>query len=150
MNSTPAATNFSASDAYGLVYANPTTGVLSIKQNLSGSQSAPSASTSFVVSVNWNDQYQNNGSGSITLNITPNFTSYSWTDGTTIVGTTNPLSVSPNSSTFYTLTSTDAFGCSVVSSPVTVSVTPLPSAPIVANTTQCGLGVSCFRSSKDG
>ena len=70
---TPAATNFSASDAYGLVYANPTTGVLSIKQNLSGSQSAPSASTSFVVSVNWNDQYQNNGSGSITLNITPNY-----------------------------------------------------------------------------
>jgi hypothetical protein len=76
------------------------------------------------------------------LNITPNFTSYSWTDGTSIVGTTNPLSVSPNASTNYTLTSTDAFGCSVVSAPVTVSVTPLPSAPIVANTTQCGLGVS--------
>jgi hypothetical protein len=69
----PSATNFSASDAYGLVYANPTSGVLSIKQNLSGSQSAPSASTSFVVSVYWNDQYQNNGSGSITLNITPNY-----------------------------------------------------------------------------
>jgi len=77
-----------------------------------------------------------------TLNITPNFTSYSWTDGISIVGTTNPLSVSPSSSTNYTLTSTDAFGCSVVSAPVTVSVTPLPSAPIVANTTQCGLGVS--------
>jgi hypothetical protein len=70
---TPSATNFSASDAYGLVYANPTSGVLSIKQTLSGSQSAPSASTSFVVSVYWNDQYQNNGSGSITLNITPNY-----------------------------------------------------------------------------
>jgi len=70
---TPSATNFSASDAYGLVYANPTSGVLSIRQNLSGSQSAPSASTSFVVSVYWNDQYQNNGSGSITLNITPNY-----------------------------------------------------------------------------
>jgi hypothetical protein len=69
----PSATNFSASDAYGLVYANPTTGFLTIKQNLSGSQSAPSASTSFVVSVYWNDQYQNNGSGSITLNITPNY-----------------------------------------------------------------------------
>ncbi|MCF8422828.1 MAG: T9SS type A sorting domain-containing protein [Bacteroidia bacterium] len=76
------------------------------------------------------------------LNITPNFASYSWTDGTSIVGTTNPLSVSPNSSTSYTLTSTDVNGCSVVSAPVTVSVTPLPSAPIVANTTQCGVGVS--------
>ncbi|KGO97091.1 T9SS type A sorting domain-containing protein [Flavobacterium enshiense] len=56
-------------------------------------------------------------------------TNYSWSDGTTVVGTTNNLSVSPTATTTYTATLTSG-GCTVTTPPVTVTVntTAQPSA----------------------
>lgn len=48
--------------------------------------------------------------------------SYSWSDGSTTIGTTNPLTISPTVNTSYTVTVTDTFGCQVTS-PVAASVT---------------------------
>jgi hypothetical protein len=39
--------------------------------------------------------------------------SYSWSDGLTTVGTTNPLTISPTTNTSYTFTATDINGCSI-------------------------------------
>ncbi|MBS1634742.1 MAG: T9SS type A sorting domain-containing protein [Bacteroidetes bacterium] len=75
------------------------------------------------------------------LNLIPNFTSYSWSDGTTTVGTTNPLVVSPTVTTNYTAVLTDANGCTINTPAKTLSVTPLPSAPTATNNSQCGVGV---------
>ncbi|MBS1744113.1 MAG: hypothetical protein JST81_13860, partial [Bacteroidetes bacterium] len=72
------------------------------------------------------------GTGSSTL------TSYSWSDGTNTVGTGNPLTVYPPANTTYTVTGTDANGCTVVSSPLTVNTTALPASPGGNNSTQCG------------
>ncbi len=63
-------------------------------------------------------------------------TSYSWSSG----GTSNVETVSPTSNTAYTLTGTDANGCTVSSS-YTVNVTALPAAPSTFPSTQCGTGV---------
>ncbi len=62
---------------------------------------------------------------------------YSWSNGASVVGTTNPLSVSPTSTTNYTCTPTVA-GCPLISNAVTVTVTPPLSVPIASNSTQCG------------
>jgi hypothetical protein len=67
-------------------------------------------------------------------------TAYSWTDGTTTVGTTNPLTVSPTSTTTYTATVT-ASGCTVNSNAVTVTTIALPAGPGANNSTQCGTAV---------
>ena len=69
---------------------------------------------------------------SVTLNGNPTgggpFT-FSWSDGTTVVGTTNPLTVNPTVTTTYAVTVTDVCGNAITSS-VTVTVNPLPTASI--------------------
>ena len=75
-----------------------------------------------------------------TGNAAPATTAYSWSDGTTTLGTTNPLVVSPTAATTYTGTATVA-GCAMTASTL-VNVDPLPTAPTVAtNLSQCGTGV---------
>jgi hypothetical protein len=73
-----------------------------------------------------------------TITLIPNPTSFSWSDGSTTVGTTNPLSVSPTSATTYTCTAT-VNGCPMTAS-VTPTVNPLPIAPTATNSSQCGAG----------
>ncbi|MFY7885032.1 MAG: beta strand repeat-containing protein, partial [Dolichospermum sp.] len=74
-----------------------------------------------------------------TGNVAPSVTAYSWSDGASIVGTTNPLVVSPTAATTYTGTATVA-GCPMTASTL-VNVNPLPTAPTVTASTQCGLAV---------
>ena len=71
-----------------------------------------------------------------------NFATVVWSNGTTTVGTTNPLSVSPTVNTTYTATMTNSVGCSITTSPVTVTVNTLPTAPTATNATQCGTQLS--------
>ncbi|WP_300663959.1 T9SS type A sorting domain-containing protein, partial [Fluviicola sp.] len=71
----------------------------------------------------------------------PAIQSVSWSDGATTVGTTNPLSVSPTTTTTYTATITAA-GCVVSPAPtVSVTVNPLPATPTAVNSAQCGVQV---------
>jgi gliding motility-associated-like protein len=72
-------------------------------------------------------------------NTAPSPTAYSWSDGASIVGTTNPLVVSPTAATTYTGTATVA-GCPVLAS-TSVTINPLPTAPTATNSTQCGASV---------
>ncbi|RYZ53478.1 MAG: hypothetical protein EOP49_07255, partial [Sphingobacteriales bacterium] len=55
---------------------------------------------------------------------------FSWSDGTTVVGTTENLTVNPTTTTTYTVTVTDVCSNSIQSS-VTVTVNPVPNASIV-------------------
>ncbi|HRO97591.1 MAG TPA: hypothetical protein PLY79_11055, partial [Ferruginibacter sp.] len=66
-----------------------------------------------------------------------------WNDGTNPVGTTSPLVVNPTTTTSYTVEATfTASGCTLTSSPVAVTVNPIPAGPTSAvGSTQCGLGV---------
>ncbi len=72
--------------------------------------------------------------------------SYAWSDGTNNVGSTNPVTVNPTSNTNYTVTITESVtGCTKTSDPITVTTLPLPTAPITAPSSQCGVGVpTCF------
>ena len=71
-------------------------------------------------------------------NSAPAITSVAWSDGVGTVGTTNPLTVNPTTTTTYTATIT-AGGCVATPSPTTtVTVNPLPSAPTATNSAQCG------------
>jgi hypothetical protein len=70
----------------------------------------------------------------------PTLSAFSWSDGSTVVGTTNPLSVSPTTPATYTCTVTSS-GCTAVSSSTSVGITPLPSAPNATGSIQCGLAV---------
>jgi len=63
--------------------------------------------------------------------------SVSWSDGTTVVGTTNPLTVNPAVTSTYTMTALVG-GCPISANPVTVTALPLPSAPTAVGSTQCG------------
>ena len=63
--------------------------------------------------------------------------SYSWSDGTSVVGTTNPLTVNPTTNTSYTGT-ISYLGCTKPSNTVAVTVNPLPASPSTAPSTQCG------------
>jgi hypothetical protein len=77
--------------------------------------------------------------------VAPTFTTYTWNDGTSNIGTGNPFTVNPTSTTTYTVTATDANGCTVTSSSVTVTTNALPAAPSGAPSSQCGTGVpTCF------
>lgn len=74
-------------------------------------------------------------------NAAPGIVTISWSDGVTTIGTTNPLSVSPTTTTTYTATMT-ASGCPVSTTPSTiVTVNPLPTAPTATNSAQCGVQV---------
>ena len=66
--------------------------------------------------------------------ITP--TAYSWSDGATEVGTTNPLTVTPTATTTYTA-SPIVNNCPVTAT-VAVTVNPLPNAPTATDSVQCG------------
>ena len=72
-----------------------------------------------------------------TFTSSPVITAYSWSDGSTVVGTTNPLSVNPTATTSYTCTVTGS-GCPITSNSVTLTVLPLPTAPTATNSSQCG------------
>jgi hypothetical protein len=67
---------------------------------------------------------------------------FSWTNGVSSVGTTNPLIVSPATNTTYSVIATEpTASCTSTSTPVTIAVTPLPSAPTTTNSSQCGIAV---------
>lgn len=74
----------------------------------------------------------------VSIVVTPT-ANISWTDGVGIIGTTNPVTATITANTTYTVTS-DLGGCPVTAA-VTVTNVPLPSAPIVSNSSQCGIGV---------
>jgi hypothetical protein len=67
-------------------------------------------------------------------------TAYSWSDGSTVVGTTNPLSTPVSTTATYTGTAT-VNSCPLVSNGVLVTANPLPTAPTTTPSTQCGAGV---------
>ncbi|XZF14037.1 T9SS type A sorting domain-containing protein [Chitinophagaceae bacterium MMS25-I14] len=75
-----------------------------------------------------------------TGNAAPAITAYSWSNGSTTIGTTSPLTVNPTASTTYTATVT-AGGCTKTTAPLTVNVTSLPASPTASNSVQCGVGV---------
>ncbi len=68
-------------------------------------------------------------------------TTYTWNDGTSDVGTGNPLIQNPTTTTTYSVTASTGAGCTIVSPPITVTVLPLPPAPGANNSVQCGTGV---------
>lgn len=70
----------------------------------------------------------------------PVVSAYTWTNGATNVGTTNPLTVSPNVTTTYTGAATVAGGCSITAN-VMVTASPLATAPTATNSSQCGTAV---------
>ncbi|MFM9056151.1 MAG: GEVED domain-containing protein, partial [Bacteroidota bacterium] len=73
---------------------------------------------------------------------------YAWTDGT---GAITPVSGSYTPSTAgtynYQVTGTDPNGCTVVSSPVVVTVNAIPADPTLTASSQCGNGVPPVRAS---
>ena len=75
---------------------------------------------------------------SITGGINVGTPTYSWSDGATTVGAGNPLVVNPTAATTYTVNAT-VNGCPLTASTL-VNVNPLPTAPSVTTSTQCGLG----------
>ncbi|HNS12786.1 MAG TPA: GEVED domain-containing protein, partial [Bacteroidia bacterium] len=74
----------------------------------------PSGSTSFC------------GSGTVDLDAGAGYASYSWSDGTSTIGTTQMITVSPTATTSYTVT-VDSGACTVSE---TIDVTVYPSTPI--------------------
>lgn len=64
---------------------------------------------------------------------------FSWSDGSSVIGTTNPLTYTPSASGTFTGTAT-LNGCPMTAS-TSVTVNPLPTAPTVSNSTQCGTGI---------
>ena len=70
-----------------------------------------------------------------TMNITGS-ASFTWNDGTTNVGTTNPVVVSPSASTTYTV-SMNVMGCTDTAM-VVVNPTAIPSDPTTSPSAHCG------------
>ncbi|QBZ99006.1 Ig-like domain-containing protein [Flavobacterium sangjuense] len=75
--------------------------------------------------------------------VTAPITTYSWVDNTTslVVGTTNPLTITPTSGTTYTVTASTAGGCSATATTNAITVQALPSAPNATNGFRCGTGL---------
>lgn len=70
-----------------------------------------------------------------------NFTSqlsYTWNPGS---ATGAGISVTPSTTTTYTVTGVDTNGCSVISAPFTLNVNPAPTAPAATASAQCGPGI---------
>ena len=87
--------------------------------------------------------------GSTTSLVASGATSYSWSDGTTIVGTTASVTASPTATTTYTVTGTDANGC-VNTDQVVVTVSPLPTASITASAATICVGASTTLTANGG
>jgi hypothetical protein len=64
----------------------------------------------------------------VTLDAGAGWTTYQWSNG----ATTRTMSDTPAASTVYTVTTTDANGCSITSQPLQVTVTDNPATPVVA------------------
>jgi gliding motility-associated-like protein len=73
--------------------------------------------------------------GSSTTLTAAGASTYSWSGG---LGTTNPLTVTPIATTTYTVTGTDANGCTNTSG-ITITVDPFPNAQITPKQAACGL-----------
>src|SRR5438445_13835196 len=75
----------------------------------------------------------------VTLDAGPGWTTYQWSPGG---ATTRTISDSPSATMSYSVTTTDAHGCSVTSQPLTVVVNAAPAAPSInlRETTLCGGG----------
>src|SRR3954468_16103749 len=73
----------------------------------------------------------------VTLDAGPGWSTYQWSPGG---ATTRMISDSPNETVTYTVTTTDATGCSVTSQPMTVVVNAVPAAPTIQlrEATLCG------------
>jgi hypothetical protein len=72
--------------------------------------------------------------------LVPAITSAAWTDGSTALGTGNPYTINPTATASYTATVT-ASGCTIVSTPTTVTALALPTAPVATNSSQCGTAI---------
>jgi hypothetical protein len=72
--------------------------------------------------------------------LVPAITSAAWTEGSTVLGTGNPYTINPAATASYTATVT-ASGCTIVSTPTTVTALALPTAPIATSGSQCGSAV---------
>jgi hypothetical protein len=101
------------------------------------------------VSTGGNSQCTDNTTNLLTYSLRPQFyftnspasITYSWSDGMSVVGTTNPLTVNPTSNTDYTVTA-NISGCDIVSplhAQTTIALPPAPTAS--AASTQCGFAV---------
>lgn len=67
----------------------------------------------------------------------PQFSSFIWSDGSGVAGSGQSISVSPVSTTTYSVVATNAAGCSL-NGMVTLTTNALPAAPTAVNSTQCG------------
>ncbi len=84
-------------------------------------------------------------------NTAPTGFTYSWSDGVSTVGTGSPLVVNPLVTTNYTVTATDANGCSIVSTtPATVSVIPLAAVNITTSAATCASGFTLTANTTGG
>ena len=75
---------------------------------------------------------------------------YSWSNGTSVVGTTQSIVVSPTATTSYTVTVTLSTGCSTTSSATTVTVNSLPTATITASAASVCAGSSATLTASSG
>ncbi|MFM2135743.1 MAG: hypothetical protein RL021_1143, partial [Bacteroidota bacterium] len=66
--------------------------------------------------------------------------SYTWSTGTTVIGTGQYFATPINGNTTYSLSGVSTGGCSLSAS-VTAVTTPAPTAPTATNSTQCNPGV---------
>ncbi len=67
---------------------------------------------------------------------------FTWNDGASNIGTGNPFTVNPLTTTTYSVSAANASGCAIgPSAGVTVTAIPLPAAPGANSSTQCGVGV---------
>jgi len=146
--------SFSWSPAAGLnntAIANPTAGPLSSASTYTVTATSPAGCTGTAsITINVGDPLVLGGiSGTSTIcqgastSLTATITSgsgpftYSWSDGSNPVGTTNPISLSPSATTIFTVTVTD--GClGTATATYTVNVDPAPSITISpATATYC-------------
>jgi hypothetical protein len=126
-NTTPVSTTASINVAVA--------GTYSVTQTVNGCTSAPASGTSApksgpsvpVITVV-------NNCGSTTLSVAAGNCTFSW--NTTPVSTGSSINVTTGGT--YTVTATNAAGCSTASAPTAVTVNAVPSAPVITVTNNCG------------
>ena len=75
-------------------------------------------------------------SSTLTANSGSGYT-YSWSNSLTIIGTSQSITVSPNSTTIYSVTLTSSSGCSSITTSDTIIVTPIVQATIIGPSAVC-------------